>query len=198
MNRRLLALDPALSCGYAHSCGKQGVWHLAGADGEHPGLRLTRLADHIHAIAAEEGLDELAYEQASFGAIHGKDGRQMVLVQVLQFHAELRAVVKLVAAELQIPFREYAPSTIKAMATGSGRATKDQMLRAHKLQFGFDARTDDEADARFVLELLKQGTPSHAKAKKPKKAGGKRRRERDLFDLVNDYARKNPGSVKDA
>lgn len=41
---KILALDPALSCGFAWSDGERleyGVWQLAGRGEEHPGNRST-------------------------------------------------------------------------------------------------------------------------------------------------------------
>src|SRR5690606_27882623 len=67
--KRILALDPANRTGFAHSCGVHGLWQLnTGGDGEHPGLKLQRLMDNIRLIAKRHGIDEIAFEDASFGS----------------------------------------------------------------------------------------------------------------------------------
>ena len=45
---------------------------------------------------------------------------------------------------------EYAPSEVKLAFTGSGRATKDQMLRTARLLLGAAPGLSDEADALAV------------------------------------------------
>ena len=66
--KQILALDPATRCGYAHSCGDSGVWDLRA--GAHPGKPLVRLRDLILAKHRERGIEEIAAEDASFGAFN--------------------------------------------------------------------------------------------------------------------------------
>lgn len=68
-------------------------------------------------------------------------------------HAELRAVLKLVAKELgDIRVVSVAPTTLKVFATGSGRAKKPDMIRTARRQLGYGGVDDNEADALWVLE----------------------------------------------
>ena len=163
VQQRILALDPARSTGYAHWNGtivQQGTWQLEIQPDEHPGVRIKRLVDTIAQVAEAWGLDLIAYEDAAFGSHN-------LITQLV--HAEFRGAIKLAAAQLgNLPMRRYNPLTIKKYATGNGHATKDQMMLAHRTHFGFLAKSTDECDARFILEMARAGIESHAKKAKTK------------------------------
>jgi hypothetical protein len=154
----ILALDPATNCGWAHSNGQCGVWVLNGHT-------LVELRSRILLVSETMGIDQIAFEDAAFGSR---------FVSTKQFHNELRGVIRLTAQSLNVPIVTYMPATIKKFATGNGRADKRQMIRAAETHFGLRNITSDVADARFVLEMAKQGykpLPSKkAKAKAAKKA----------------------------
>lgn len=57
-----------------------------------------------------------------------------------------------VCLELNIECVGLAVKSIKKFMTGTGNATKDQMIAAARSQ-GFDPKTDDEADAIAILLL---------------------------------------------
>ena len=63
---------------------------------------------------------------------------------------EARGVALAVAAREGLPVFEYQPSEVKLAFTGSGRASKEQMLRSARALLGVDARLSDEADALAV------------------------------------------------
>lgn len=156
----ILAIDPAAKTGYASSTGPHGVWLLVN-QGEPQERRLLRLYAKLLEAARLWGTpDVIASEAASFGSINPNTAAM---------HNELRGIIKLVAAELRAEYREYHPTTIKAFATGSGRADKTQMMRACERILGIVPQDDNEADALWVLELAKQGPPKPP-AKKVKRA----------------------------
>lgn len=64
-------------------------------------------------------------------------------------------MVEVVAHNLGIPFREFAPMSIKKHWVGSGRADKKQMLAAAKLR-GYLPEDDNQADAIALLDLTVQ------------------------------------------
>jgi crossover junction endodeoxyribonuclease RuvC len=66
---------------------------------------------------------------------------------ILMGHA--RGCICLAAAQSDIPVVSYAATKVKKLLTGSGRATKDQVQRAIKLELGLDQYPDppDVADA---------------------------------------------------
>ena len=67
---RILGLDPANKCGWAHDDGfgcEFGVWNLKGKTDRHPGRRLERFRRLLYTMKRELGIDAIAYEDASFG-----------------------------------------------------------------------------------------------------------------------------------
>ncbi len=60
---------------------------------------------------------------------------------------QARGVALAAAARAGLPVFEYAPSEVKLAFTGSGRASKDQMLRTARMLLGAAAELADEADA---------------------------------------------------
>ncbi len=58
-----------------------------------------------------------------------------------------RGVALAAAARAGLPVFEYAPSEVKLAFTGSGRASKEQMLRTARMLLGVTASLSDEADA---------------------------------------------------
>jgi len=88
----ILALDPATNCGFAHSDGRHGVWHLG--TGNDPS-KLAALAEHIRSMMP---VDMIGLENASFGATPSGKGRQIQWSQVV-WQNKLRGVVELIAGE---------------------------------------------------------------------------------------------------
>lgn len=62
-----------------------------------------------------------------------------------------RGLVLLAAARRQIPVFQYAPSKVKLTATGSGRASKDQVVQMIKMRLNLSCTLpEDAADACAV------------------------------------------------
>lgn len=163
----ILALDPALVTGYAHSSGPRGVWLLSGSAGEHAGTRLTRLEDFIIDAHRAWTVERIAFERAAYGGDY---------LATKQFHNQLRGVILLAAAKIGATWEDFSPATIKKFATDNGRATKQDMMRALKIQFGIETTSDNEADAIWILKLAEQRSASPFVPKNP--PGGPRRRRR--------------------
>lgn len=144
---RILALDPAATCGYAHSCGEYGVWHLTSRTDDHPGKRLQRMRQYLLAAKTDWGYDVIAFEDATFGSHHAA-------TQAL--HNRLAGVIELTAEQLGVSLLPVNPATLKKFATGNGRAKKYQMIGAAKMILGIETLSDDVADALWVLEFCKQ------------------------------------------
>lgn len=144
---RILALDPAAKTGYAHSNGQHGVWLLTGRPGEHEGARLKRLEEFIFDSAKAWGCEAIAYEDAGFGS-------QNPNVQAM--HNELRGVIQLAAAKLGVPTKGFKPKSIKLFATGHGKATKNDMIRACHRLLNIVPIGEDDADAIWILEFYKR------------------------------------------
>jgi len=146
-NLNIIALDPAIKCGFAY-CSyvpsytfKSGVWNLKLKKDESQGLRLLRLYRNIDVIVKQHKMDLVVFEAArnvskGYGTVH---------------HAELQSVIKLVALNNEIEYKGYSPTSIKKHA-GKGNASKEYMIKAAKRGWN-KAVTDDEADALFLLDL---------------------------------------------
>lgn len=140
---KILGLDPANKCGFAHSDGTHGTWKLKLPKDRHPGRRLHRLRRFLFAIKRDHGIDVIGYEDASFGS---KNPNTMAR------HNELAGVIQLCAAEWDIPAFSFKPTHIKKFITDDGGASKEQMMRAIELLYGIRTRDDNIADAIAVME----------------------------------------------
>lgn len=72
---------------------------------------------------------------------------------------EIGAVGMMARVELWragIPFLEVPPSTLKKWISGKGNAEKNLMLRAVYQRWGFEAETDDDADAYALMKLAER------------------------------------------
>jgi Holliday junction resolvasome RuvABC endonuclease subunit len=175
-----LALDTAMATGFCWSNGDEllhGVWHLNGASLEHEGMPLVRLERNLTAMFETVGFKRLVFERAAYGGDY---------LATKQCHNQMRGVLLLFAARHGLQWADYSPSTIKKFATDHGRATKDDMVRALKLHFGITVRSDDEADAIWILKLdeNRRNNPLAAieeAAKKPKAVRERKRKAPRLF-----------------
>lgn len=143
---RILALDPANSCGWAHSDGISGVWDLKTRRDESGGMRLIRFTAKLNTILDGAGVDLVVYEAARNCA----PGMQGALVR----QAELQGVLIHWCDNHVINYRGYSPSEIKKHATGKGNASKAAVLAAAEERWYLrDIQDDNEADALFLLDL---------------------------------------------
>jgi hypothetical protein len=179
---RILAIDPATVSGFATSNGRSGVWNLACRGTDHPGYRLARLRDLIFDEARRlGGLDVIAYEEASMGAGAKKGKGWGTQWAAVALHNQLRGVILCCAAELGAKAWGYHIGTLKAFATGSGRADKGQMIRAAETQFCKVFNDDNEADAFWILQRALKGAPPEPKRKAARRVAKQRKREARLF-----------------
>jgi Holliday junction resolvasome RuvABC endonuclease subunit len=167
---RTLALDPALSCGWAFGDGglaDSGVWCLKSSSQEHAGAPLVRLEKRIIEAVERFGIRRLVFEASAYGGDYPA---------VKQFHNGARGVMLATAFKLDLQWAEYVPSTIKAFA-GSGRYKKPQMIESLKRHYGIEVRSDDEADAIWILLLdqHRRSNPLAMAASKPKVKKGRRK-----------------------
>ena len=68
--------------------------------------------------------------------------------------AQFAGVIKLVCWRREILVSEVAPKTVKKVATGSGNASKMEMMAAASRR-GWVPKTDHEADALFILSYAR-------------------------------------------
>ena len=101
--------------------------------------RLTELSESLRLVFKETNPEIVAIEKLFFS----KNITTGIAV------AEARGVILLIAAQKDIPVREYTPNEIKLTMTGYGGADKKQMQEMVRLHLGLQAvpKPDDAADA---------------------------------------------------
>ena len=106
--------------------------------GEHPlAERLAVILDGLTAVIARARPAEVSIEHV-FAGVSPRSA--LVLGQA-------RGVALAAAARAGLSVFEYQPSEVKLAFTGSGRASKEQMIRTARALLGVEADLADEADA---------------------------------------------------
>jgi crossover junction endodeoxyribonuclease RuvC len=142
-----LGIDPgSRRCGYG-VVAREGTRLVVVASGvlvpgaERPlAERLARILDGLGEVIRRADPAECSIEQVYCGV----SARSALVL------GQARGVALAAAAQAGLPVFEYAPSAVKLAFTGSGRATKDQMLRTARLLLGATPDLSDEADALAI------------------------------------------------
>jgi len=142
---KILALDPATKCGWAHSDGISGVWDCSIRRDESGGMRLIRLKSKLNEVYKASPFKILVYEAARNAA--------PAMQGALVVQATLQSVIVVWCEENGIEYRGYSPSEIKKHATGKGNANKAAMIEAAQKKFKVKVADDNEADALWILDL---------------------------------------------
>jgi len=153
----LLALDLGSHTGWALGPVQSitpplyGRWNLSGDHGP----RFIQLREHISAqlspLQSEKGLPVvIAYEEV----------RRWSSSSAAHLYCGFRSVIHILAAEGSHQILPLSPSAIKQHATGSGNATKVQMIQAavKRLSVPLDHQKkghDDMADALWTFDLAR-------------------------------------------
>ena len=141
---QILALDLASVTGWHHSSGDGGVIDLRnkqrdwGRMGHQFNYELNEL---IQQCPTDKIVCELPPNRLLGAA-------RMIL---LGLHWQARAI----AYEYVIPFENVAVPTLKKWATGSGKATKEDMIRAARDLGGREPIDDNHADAMLLCAYAK-------------------------------------------
>ncbi len=154
MSVNILALDPANNTGWCIDDGTTlgaGTLPITAKGDQHPGRRLERLRQFIFKVQRSAPIDLLVYEDAVLGS-------HFFQTQIL--HSELRGVILLTAAEMEIPVLSVNPMTLKKWLTGHGGAKKKDMIESVRQRFGFITTDDDQADS---VALAKYGRAVHTR-----------------------------------
>jgi crossover junction endodeoxyribonuclease RuvC len=139
----VLGIDPgSRRCGYGVVRREGGRLSVLDSGVLVPGAlavaeRLARILDGLGEVIERTGPAEVAVEQVHCGA----SPRSALVL------GEARGVALAVSARAGLPVFEYQPSQVKLAFTGSGRASKDQMVRTARTLLGVEAELDDQADA---------------------------------------------------
>ena len=143
-NKKLLGIDPATNCGWAVDNDIYGCWDLSVRRDESNGMKLLRFEANLQKILLIHGIDVVAYERPA--GFH---------TNAIIHQAKLIAVLERFCETNNIQYRTYSASEIKKFATGKGNAKKDMMIKAAKEKLEYKGNNDNEADALWILNLLK-------------------------------------------
>jgi Holliday junction resolvasome RuvABC endonuclease subunit len=143
---KILAIDPATTCGWAHSDGFSGVWDLSVRRDESKGMRLLRLKGKIAEVHAATGVDLIVFEAS-------RNSKNMSAVVL---SAKFQGVIEAWATEKDVEYQGFSPAEIKKHATGKGNANKDAMMEAARRKWPHETIADDNhADALWILDLAR-------------------------------------------
>jgi Holliday junction resolvasome RuvABC endonuclease subunit len=149
----ILALDCATKVGWATLINGRidsGVQDFSKRRGESNGMMFLRFRKWLYNDMRSE-FDVVAYEQP----LHRGGAATEICVN---FAGRAQEFAASIGAETIAPF----PSTIKKAITGSGRASKEDMMAWFKKQTGREPIDENEADAfailRFTMNELGQTT----------------------------------------
>jgi Holliday junction resolvasome RuvABC endonuclease subunit len=138
------ALDIATKTGWATNIhGKRsGTVEFAVKRGESPSMRFLRCRAWLNEMwgLLNGKIQLIAYEQA-----HHRGGAATAVC------VGLATEVQAFAAEHDIELMPVHTATLKKFATGNGRASKSDMIRAASAR-GWNPQNDNEADAALLLE----------------------------------------------
>ena len=137
---RILALDPATKCGYAHA-EDSGVWDLKSSPYESTSMRLLKFRAKINQLVLEHGITFIVYEKPGGRHFNG-----------IRSHANLEGVLLEYCLSHNIDFKGYSASEIKKFATGKGNAKKEDMVEAATEKYG-EVIDDNHADALHLFHL---------------------------------------------
>jgi crossover junction endodeoxyribonuclease RuvC len=139
----VLGIDPgSRRCGYGVVAREGGRLRVVDSGVLVPGdlpisQRLAAILDGLTDVIARNGPLEVAVEQV-FAGVSPRSA--LVLGQA-------RGVALAASARAGLPVFEYQPTEVKLAFTGSGRASKEQMVRTARALLGVEADLADEADA---------------------------------------------------
>lgn len=153
---RLLALDLSLvSTGFARnwadtevcSAGLAGTITTTGLTGE---KRLQEILRNVFLLCGG------SHESPVRPALVGIEGYAYAARNQAHQIGELGGVIRLMLYQHSIPFVVIPPTTVKQFATGKGNAGKDAVLAEAIRRLDYPGSSHDEADARWILEILKR------------------------------------------
>jgi crossover junction endodeoxyribonuclease RuvC len=152
---RIIGIDPGLNrtgYGVVDSLGTRSGAQVAVEGGVCKSRQADPLGERILAIYSDvcEVLDEFKPTVMALEQLHSR--YQFPKTAIMMGH--VRGAICLAAAERAVPVVDYAPTRVKNVITGSGRASKEQMQMsvAALLSLPEPPNPDDVADA-FALAI---------------------------------------------
>lgn len=146
---KVIGIDPSLTCtGFAYANGatfaaKSPARPKAFTPEEWTVRRVQILQAHT-TIAVAGGCDVAAIEGYAYGSTNQRESL-----------GYLGWTIRATLAALDVPYVDIPPSTLKAFATGNGKAAKQEMKLAAIECLGLERdATADEADAAWLREAV--------------------------------------------
>jgi hypothetical protein len=161
---RVLCLDLATKTGWALFDGERvesGVQNFSLERGDSPGMRYLKFNRWLAETCLFAG-DTISKppELIVYEACHNRGGAATEVANGLTTR------VQEFCALHHIDHTSVHTSTLKKHATGSGTASKDQMINAAIKRWGIIPADDNEADALCIAHWALDGCPQPSKAKK--------------------------------
>jgi len=142
----ILALDLGTKTGWATEHGS-GVQDFSNKRFEGGGMRYLRFRRWLDEMLDEHGVDEIYYEE-----VRGHKG-----TDAAHIYGGLMATLTAWAELNEIPYSGVPVGTIKKYATGKGNAGKSAIMKAYQKKWGVEPQDDNECDARWLLDCVKNG-----------------------------------------
>jgi len=143
---KILALDLGTKTGWAFGDGKDikrvysGVQDFGLKRGESPGMRLLSFDKWIYEMLAKYKPVMVGYEMP-----HQRGGHSTQLL------LGLLSILHVACEKAKIDYSPVHSMTLKKSATGSGKASKEQMISLATVKFKRKIIDDNEADALHIL-----------------------------------------------
>jgi len=147
----VIGIDPGTKCGWA-VLGKagarlgSGVWDLSSRRHEGGGMRYLRARRYL-----SELLD--AYPDAVVGY---EEIRRHAGTSAAHVYGGIVAVITSACEAREQAYSARPVGSVKKLATGKGNANKERMIEAAKERWGVDPSDDNEADALWIAEHLRE------------------------------------------
>ena len=143
---KILALDLGTKTGWAFSDAKDikrvysGMQDFSLKRGESPGMRLLSFDKWIYEMLAKHKPKMVGYEMP-----HQRGGHSTQLL------LSMLGILHVACEKAGIEYASVHSATLKKSATGSGKASKEEMIRIAVVKFSREIIDDNEADALHIL-----------------------------------------------
>ena len=143
----ILALDLGTKCGWADSKGYSGVWHLKPSTHESAGERYRKFGMLLREEMSIHQINFVVYEE-----VHRHIG-----VEASHVYGGLMAILQCICCERGVEYKGVGVGTIKKHATGSGSASKEEMVEsAIQKMKSINVIDDNHADALHLLDYAQK------------------------------------------
>lgn len=141
---KMLAIDQASNAGW---CTKNasGVWDFNTRKDESSGMKMLRFRAKLKEVCALEEINLIVYERVA--GFHKN---------AIIHAAKMVAIIESFCEENGIEYKAVSATEVKKFATGKGTANKDKMIEAAQSKLGYTGNNDNEADALWIYQLVKQ------------------------------------------